>query len=427
MLPALPVDSALDTIRAALDRHRAAVLTAAPGAGKTTRVPPSLIDRGRVLLLQPRRVAARAMAKRIAEERSWTVGAEIGWHIRFDRQFSKDTRLLVVTEGILTAYLQDDPLLSDVATLIVDEFHERSVHADLGLALARQAWLARPDLRILVMSATLDTAPVSAFLGGCPVIDVAGTLHPMTVVYAPGESVADALRQVLPVTRGNVLCFLPGAREIGATIAAADSLARTSDVDIVALHGSLDAAEQDAALGSELPGGPPSPKREARRRVIVATNVAETSLTVPGVAVVIDTGLQKVARYDADRGVDSLNTERIPSTAPTSAPAVPRASGRAPSAGCGTRAIGCGRIERRRFTASICRGRCFRSSPGALRLRSGQARKRHPSTGSTDRRRIASTPPWLFCNGLVRLSTTGSRRSGGRCSACRCILDWPAS
>ena len=311
MLPALPVDSALDTIRAALDRHRAAVLTAAPGAGKTTRVPPSLIDRGRVLLLQPRRVAARAMAKRIAEERSWTVGAEIGWHIRFDRQFSKDTRLLVVTEGILTAYLQDDPLLSDVATLIVDEFHERSVHADLGLALARQAWLARPDLRILVMSATLDTAPVSAFLGGCPVIDVAGTLHPMTVVYAPGESVADALRQVLPVTRGNVLCFLPGAREIGATIAAADSLARTSDVDIVALHGSLDAAEQDAALGSELPGGPPSPPREARRRVIVATNVAETSLTVPGVAVVIDTGLQKVARYDADRGVDSLNTERI--------------------------------------------------------------------------------------------------------------------
>ncbi len=160
MLPALPVDSALDSIRAALDRHRAAVLTAAPGAGKTTRVPPSLIDRGRVLLLQPRRVAARAMAKRIAEERGWTVGSEIGWHIRFDRQFAKDTRLLVVTEGILTAYLQDDPLLSDVATLVVDEFHERSVHADLGLALARQAWLARPDLRILVMSATLDTAPV---------------------------------------------------------------------------------------------------------------------------------------------------------------------------------------------------------------------------------------------------------------------------
>lgn len=301
MLPALPVDSALDTIRAALDRSRAAVLTAAPGAGKTTRVPPALVDRGPVLLLQPRRVAARAMAKRMAEERGWTIGVEIGWHIRFDRQFSKDTRLLVVTEGILTAYLQDDPLLGDFTTIIVDEFHERSVHADLGLALARQAWQARPDLRILVMSATLDTAPVAKFLGGCPVIDVPGTLHAMTVDYAPGESIAAALRQLLPTTRGNVLCFLPGAREIAQTIATTDSFARAGDVDVVALHGSLDAGEQDDALSS----------LATRRRVIVATNIAETSLTVPGVSVVIDTGLHKVARYDADRGVDSLTTERV--------------------------------------------------------------------------------------------------------------------
>jgi len=300
VLSVLPVDFALDTIRAALDRSRAAVLTAAPGAGKTTRVPPALVDRGRVLLLQPRRVAARAMAKRIAEERGWTVGAEIGWHIRFDRQFTNSTRLLVVTEGILTAYLQDDPLLGDFTTLIVDEFHERSVHADLGLALARQAWLARPDLRILVMSATLDTAPVARFLGGCPVIDVPGTLHPLTVDYAPGESVSEALRHVLPVTRGNVLCFLPGAREVAAAISAADTIARAAGVAVVALHGSLDGADQDAALA---PGG--------ARRIIVATNIAETSLTVPGVSAVIDSGLHKVARYDADRGVDSLTTERI--------------------------------------------------------------------------------------------------------------------
>ena len=216
MLPALPVDSALDTIRAALDRSRAAVLTAAPGAGKTTRVPPALVDRGRVLLLQPRRVAARAMAQanrgraRLDRRRRDRLAHP------FRSAVHRDTRLLVVTEGILTAYLQDDPLLSGFTTLIVDEFHERSVHADLGLALARQAWLARPDLRILVMSATLDTAPVATFLGGCPVIDVPGTLHPMTVDYAPGESVADALRQLLPATRGNVLCFLPGAREIAA-------------------------------------------------------------------------------------------------------------------------------------------------------------------------------------------------------------------
>lgn len=298
---ALPVDSFIDQIRSVLDRDRAAVLTAAPGAGKTTRVPPALVDRGRVLLLQPRRVAARATARRIADERGWTVGAEIGWHIRFDRQFTASTRLLVVTEGILTAYLQDEPLLSDVTTLIVDEFHERSVHADLGLAMARQAWLARPDLRILVMSATLDTQPIAAFLGGCPIIDVPGTLHPMTIEYAPGQSVADAVGQLLPSTRGNVLCFLPGAREIAATIAACEPIARSTGVQLVPLHGSLEAGDQDAALSPD----------DTPRRVIVATNIAETSLTVPGVSVVIDSGLQKVARYDADRAIDSLTTERI--------------------------------------------------------------------------------------------------------------------
>ncbi|MDP2390234.1 MAG: DEAD/DEAH box helicase, partial [Acidobacteriota bacterium] len=207
----LPVDAFIDPIRQTLDRHRAAVLTAAPGAGKTTRVPPALVDQGRVLLLQPRRVAARAMARRIADERGWTLGREVGWHIRFEKKAASDTQLLVVTEGILTAYMQDDPLLSDVTTLVVDEFHERSIHADLGLALARQAWLARPDLRILVMSATLDTAPVARFLGGCPVIDVPGTLHPLSIAYASGQSVATALDELLPVTRGNALCFLPGA------------------------------------------------------------------------------------------------------------------------------------------------------------------------------------------------------------------------
>ncbi|HEX6162388.1 MAG TPA: ATP-dependent helicase C-terminal domain-containing protein [Vicinamibacterales bacterium] len=301
MTPALPVDSFIPQITAALDDTRAAVLVAAPGAGKTTRVPPALIDRGRVLLLQPRRVAARAMARRIAEERGWTVGREIGWHIRFERQFARDTRLLVVTEGILTAYLQQDPLLSDVATIIIDEFHERSVHADLGLALAKQAWLARSDLRIVVMSATLDPQPVARFLGGCPTITVPGSLHPLAIEYAPGESIAAALGSLLQRTRGNVLCFLPGAREIGAAINESQAVARTHNVDLVPLHGSLDGAAQDAAL---------SPA-SSRRRVIVATNIAETSLTVGGVTAVIDSGLQKVARYDESRAIDSLTTERI--------------------------------------------------------------------------------------------------------------------
>ena len=301
MTPALPVDSYIPQIAAALDRKRAVVLVAAPGAGKTTRVPPALIDRGRVLLLQPRRVAARAMARRIAAERNWTVGRDIGWHIRFERQFSSGTRLLVVTEGILTAYLQQDPLLSDVTTIVIDEFHERSVHADLGLALAKQAWLARDDLRIVVMSATLDPEPVSRFLGGCEIIDVPGSLHPLSIEYAPAESISSALNQLLPRTTGNVLCFLPGAREITAAIAESQSIAQKHDVELVPLHGSLDGGAQDAALS---PAG-------NRRRVIAATNIAETSLTVSGVTTVIDSGLQKVARYDEARAIDSLTTERI--------------------------------------------------------------------------------------------------------------------
>jgi ATP-dependent helicase HrpB len=296
----LPIDSHIDDVRAALDGQRAAVLVAAPGAGKTTRVPPALIDRGRVLLLQPRRMAARAMAQRIADERGWSIGREVGWHIRFERRFTKDTRLLVVTEGILTAYLQQDPLLSDVATLILDEFHERSVHADLGLALAKQAWEARDDLRILIMSATLDTGPLAAFLRDCPVIDVPGTLHPLALEYAPTQSMAQAIDEVLPRTPGNVLCFLPGVREIDDAIAGAAAVAIRHRVTLMPLHGSLPAHEQDAVL-----------QPSEGRRVIVATNIAETSLTVPGVSAVIDSGLQKVARYDAGRAVDSLTTERI--------------------------------------------------------------------------------------------------------------------
>ena len=306
----LPVDAFIDPIRDALDRHRAAVLTAAPGAGKTTRVPPALVDQGRVLLLQPRRVAARAMARRIADERGWTLGREVGWHIRFESKATADTRLLVVTEGILTAYLQDDPLLSNVTTLIVDEFHERSIHADLGLALARQAWLARPDLRILVMSATLETAPVSRFLGDCPVIDVPGTLHPLSISYGSGQTMAEALDEVLPTSRGNALCFLPGAGEIARAARETESVAARHGVEVLQLYGSMDSDAQDAVLRSD-EGAPGAPKRAARRRVILATNIAETSLTVPDVSIVVDSGLHKVARYNGERGVDSLTLERI--------------------------------------------------------------------------------------------------------------------
>jgi ATP-dependent helicase HrpB len=297
-LIALPIDSRLDEIVDRVRRSRAAVITAAPGAGKTTRVPPALLADGPVILLQPRRVAARAIATRIAAERGWTAGREIGWQVRFERRFSAETRLLVVTEGVLTARLQSDPLLSEFTTIVLDEFHERSVHADLAIALARQAWRARDDLRIVVMSATLESQPVSAFLDGCPVIDVAGRTFPIDITYHPGQSVADAAVDLLAATDGQVLCFLPGAAEIRRAVTELQH--KASGVDIVPLHGSLAADEQDAAL-----------RPSTRRRVIVATNIAETSLTVPGVTAVVDAGLQKVARYDAARGIDSLETERI--------------------------------------------------------------------------------------------------------------------
>jgi len=295
----LPIDSHLDLIVGHVRRAKAAVVTAAPGAGKTTRVPPVLAADGPVILLQPRRVAARAIAARIADERGWTLGREVGWQVRFERRFGAETRLLVVTEGILTARLQSDPLISGFTTVILDEFHERSVHADLAIALARQAWRARDDLRLVVMSATLDSQAVSAFLDACPVIEVPGRLHPIEISYAPGQPVADAAADVLGATDGQVLCFLPGAPEIRRAVTELQQRV-PHDVEVVPLHGSLDAEAQDAALR-------PAP----RRRIIVATNIAETSLTVPGVTAVIDSGVHKVARYDAERGIDSLDTERI--------------------------------------------------------------------------------------------------------------------
>ena len=158
MLDPLPIDPFIPEIVDHVRRSRALVVTAQPGAGKTTRVPPALVDDGPLILLQPRRVAARAIAQRIAAERGWRIGEEVGWHIRLERRFGPRTRLLVATEGVLTARLQQDPLLSSFRTIVLDEFHERSIHADLAIALAKQAWLARDDLRIVVMSATLDSA-----------------------------------------------------------------------------------------------------------------------------------------------------------------------------------------------------------------------------------------------------------------------------
>jgi ATP-dependent helicase HrpB len=295
----LPIDPFIPEIVARVREARAAVVTAAPGAGKTTRVGPALAADGPLVLLQPRRVAARSIARRIAHEQGWTLGREVGWHIRFEHQFVPETRVLLATEGILTARLQQDPLLSQFRTIVLDEFHERSIHADLGIALAKQAWLARDDLRLVIMSATMETARVSSFLGGCPVVDVPGRAYPLEIAYRPDVPVGAAVREVLGATDGQVLCFLPGAPEIRR--AASDVEAQVhQDVEVVQLHGALESAEQDRAIAPA-----------QRRRVILATNIAETSLTVAGVTAVVDTGVHKVARYDPDRAIDSLETERI--------------------------------------------------------------------------------------------------------------------
>jgi ATP-dependent helicase HrpB len=300
MLARLPIDEHLPRIRDLARSAGAVVVVAPPGAGKTTRVAPILAQDGPVIVLQPRRVAARSIARRIAEEQGLELGGEVGWHVRFDRRSSERTRILVVTEGILTALLQSDPLLSGFRTAVLDEFHERSLHADVALALLKQAVRARPELRLVVMSATLDAAAVSGYLDGCPIVDVPGRPFPVTIAYSPGATMGEAVAEVVRDARGHVLCFLPGAGEILRVHEQLVSASLPGGTRILPLHGTLDAEAQDAAL---------APSTETK--VILATNIAETSITVEGVSDVVDGGLHKVLRFDPERGIDRLETERI--------------------------------------------------------------------------------------------------------------------
>ena len=284
----LPIDAHVDAIVAHVRKHRTVIVVAPPGSGKTTRIAPALTAIGKTILLQPRRVAARALTRRIAYERDWKIGEEIGWQIRFERRFSSRTQLLVATEGILTARLQSDPLLSEFRVVVLDEFHERSIHADLALALVKQAAIARDDLAIVVMSATLDAEPLARFLGA-RIFKIESRTFPIEIEYAPNA----LLRDVVPAS-GDVLVFLPGAREINR------ASAELRDFETLPLHGSLDVEAQERAIA-------PS----TRRKIILATNIAETSLTVEGVNTVIDSGLHKVLRFDPETAIDHLVLERI--------------------------------------------------------------------------------------------------------------------
>ncbi|MDX5394309.1 MAG: ATP-dependent helicase HrpB [Caulobacteraceae bacterium] len=310
----LPIHDVLDALRAALETRPNAVLVAPPGAGKTTVTPLALLDAPwlqgrRIIMLEPRRLAARAAAQRMAVSLGEPVGQTVGFRVRMQSRVSAKTRIEVVTEGVFTRMVLDDPGLSDVACVIFDEFHERSLDADLGLALARDAQgLLRDDLRILVMSATLDGAAVAAVLDDAPVIESEGRSYPVETRYLgrdPAlrieESVVRAIRKALAETEGGVLAFLPGQGEI---LRVAERLAEQTPPSILVapLFGALDPKDQDLAISPPPPG---------RRKVVLATSIAETSLTLEDVRVVVDCGLARVPRYDPASGLTRLATVRV--------------------------------------------------------------------------------------------------------------------
>lgn len=310
----LPIDAVLDDLSRTLEANNAAVLVAPPGAGKTTRVPLALLDAPwarakKIIVLEPRRIAARASADRMAKSLGERAGETVGYRVRFGSKISRATRIEVVTEGIFTRQILDDPELSGVAAILFDEFHERSLDADMGLALARDAQLGlREDLRILVMSATLDGARVAKLLGEAPVVESEGRAYPVETRYlgrkadAPIErQMADAIASALRADSGSVLAFLPGAAEIRRTQNFLSERVQDASIEIVPLFGALDAAVQDRAI---------SPAPKGMRKVVLATSIAETSLTIEGVRIVVDSGLARVPRYEPDIGLTRLETVR---------------------------------------------------------------------------------------------------------------------
>jgi ATP-dependent helicase HrpB len=308
----LPIDSFLPAITGALERAGAAVVVAEPGAGKTVGVPPALLERvaGKdVLVLEPRRLAARMAARFVASRLGEKLGERVGYRVRFDDTTGPRTRLVYMTEGVLTRRLADDPELRGVGAVVFDELHERHLHTDLGLAMVQRLRAStRPDLWVVAMSATLDAEPVARFLGA-EVVHVPGRAHPVSVEHAEGADARPLERQVAAACHrllvgdavdGDVLVFLPGAAEIRRAAEACARVAEAADAEVVLLHGDLPAAEQDRAVR-------PGP----RRKIILSTNVAETSITVEGVVAVVDSGLARMAHHSPWSGLPSLRTDKV--------------------------------------------------------------------------------------------------------------------
>ncbi len=310
----LPIDVVLDDIAGALSTRGAAILVAPPGAGKTTRVPLALLDapwrkHGKIIVLEPRRIAARAAAERMASTLGERLGETIGLRARLASRTGPRVSVEVVTEGVFTRMILDDPSLQGVAAVLFDEFHERSLDADLGLALALDARDGlRPDLRLLVMSATLEAGRVASLLDGAPVIESEGRAYPIATRYLGRprgrieDGVADAVMHALKDETGSILAFLPGQGEIVRTAERLRERISDPNVDITPLYGALDPANQDRAIAPAAPG---------RRKVVLATSIAETSITIEGVRVVVDSGLARVPRFEPDIGVTRLETVRV--------------------------------------------------------------------------------------------------------------------
>ncbi|MDK9558392.1 ATP-dependent helicase HrpB [Marinobacter sp. M216] len=313
----LPIDQILPELKQTLEQTATALLQAPPGAGKTTRVPLALLDAPwrddrKILMLEPRRLAARSAARFMASQLSEKPGQTVGYRTRLDTRVSGATRVEVVTEGILTRLIQADPMLQDYAAVLFDEFHERSLQADLGLALVRESQqVLREDLRLLVMSATLDTAPIARVLGDVPVISSEGRAFPVEVLYRPAPSqvrptrtvdrVVAVVQEALAEQSGSVLVFLPGAGEIRRVEQQLRGRV-ADDVVLAPLYGNLKSEEQDRAI---------SPAPEGERKVVLATAIAETSLIIEGVRVVIDSGQQRRAVFDPNSGMTRLMTGRV--------------------------------------------------------------------------------------------------------------------
>ncbi|MDP3898607.1 MAG: helicase-related protein, partial [Mesorhizobium sp.] len=312
-LPVLPVSEALPRLLDAVGAGNAAVLVAPPGAGKTTLVPLALLGEswrgdGTILLLEPRRLAARAAARRMAQLLGEEPGGQVGYAMRMESHVGPATRILVVTEGVLARMILDDPELAGIAAILFDEFHERSLDGDFGLALALDVQGAlRPDLRLLVMSATIDGARVARLMGDAPVITSEGRSFPVELRHeerGPDEKIEDAMaraiRGALMREEGSILAFLPGQREIERTAERLEGRI-PANADIVPLYGNLDGRAQDAAI---------RPAPEGRRKIVLATSIAETSITIDGVRVVIDSGLSRLPKYEPATGLTRLETVR---------------------------------------------------------------------------------------------------------------------